>query len=110
VSRLRRAGSEVVLAPAPDLSMVPHVPAALRPVVQAASVQFRTGQIAAVEALGARVADHDASTAAAFRADTRLFSPDRFHPSDAGYEVIADAIFPHLAAAALGRPLEVENT
>lgn len=102
VSRLRRSGSEVVLAPAPDLSMVPHVPVALRPVVQAASLELRTRQVAAVEALGALVADPDAATAAAFRADSRMFSPDRFHPSDAGYEVIAEAIFPKLREAVGG--------
>ena len=100
VSRLRGSGSEVVLAPAPDLSMVPHVPVALRPVVQAASLDLRARQVAAVEALGALVADPDAATAAAFRADPRLFSPDRFHPSDAGYDVIADEIFPQLEEAA----------
>ncbi len=110
VSRLRRAGSEVVLAPAPDLSMVPHVPPALRPLVQAASAEFRTGQIAAAEALGARVADPDASTAAVFRADRSLFSPDRFHPSDAGYEVIAAAIAPHLLAAAVDDHSRIEST
>jgi lysophospholipase L1-like esterase len=100
VSRLRDAGSEVVLAPAPDLSMVPHVPPALRPLVSAASVEYRGRQMAAAQALGARVADPDAATAAAFRADGRLFSADRFHPSDAGYEVIADTIFPAVLAVA----------
>jgi lysophospholipase L1-like esterase len=100
VRRLRAAGSDVVIAPAPDLSMVPHVPPALRPVVQAASQELRRRQVAVAEALGARVADGDGGTARAFRADPRMFSADRFHPSSAGYAVIAGALLPEVLAAA----------
>ncbi len=38
--------------------------------------------------------------AARFAADPALFSADRFHPSAAGYAVIADALAPHVPAAA----------
>jgi len=34
VRRLRAAAIEVVVAPAPDLSVIPHVPPAMRPLVQ----------------------------------------------------------------------------
>jgi lysophospholipase L1-like esterase len=101
VRGLREVGSEVVVAPAPDLSMVPHVPVALRPVVQAASAELRARQTEVATALGARVADADGATSRAFHDDpARMFSADRFHPSSAGYEVIAAALLPEVLAAA----------
>ncbi|WP_205473955.1 SGNH/GDSL hydrolase family protein [Nocardioides sp. SYSU D00038] len=100
VRRLRRAGAEVVVAPAPDLSMVPHVPAVLRDVVRATSDAFRERQVAAVTAAGGHVADADHRTSAAFAVDSTLFSADRFHPSSKGYAVIADSVLPALVEAA----------
>jgi lysophospholipase L1-like esterase len=99
VGRLRDAGSEVVVAPAPDLSMVPHVPPAMRPLVRAASEELRRQQVAVATALGAEVADLDGGTARAFEDDPRLFSADRFHPSSAGYAVIAEALLPAVLRA-----------
>lgn len=100
VRRLRAAGAEVVVAPAPDLSAVPHVPPFLQPVVRAASLQLREQQGVAVLAAGGRLADPDARTARAFGSDPSLFSADRFHPSSAGYAVIAAALLPEVLAAA----------
>jgi lysophospholipase L1-like esterase len=99
VARLRRAGAEVVVAPAPDLSAVPHVPPELAPVVRAVSNQLRELQAAAVRRHGARVADEDHATSASFADDPSLFSADRFHPSSEGYAVIARALLPVVAAA-----------
>lgn len=98
VRRLRAIGTKVVVAPAPDLSIVPHVPPALRAVVRQASEELRRRQVEAVAPLGARVAD--AEPAAAFGTDRSLFSADRFHPSSAGYAVIAAALLPAVLAAA----------
>ena len=105
VRRLRAVGAEVVVAPAPDLSVVPHVPPALRPVVRAGSMALRAAQVRAVREAGGRVADQDGATTAAFAADPALFSGDRFHPSSAGYRVIAAALLPVVvdAAEALSR-------
>ncbi|MET3961599.1 lysophospholipase L1-like esterase [Marmoricola sp. OAE513] len=100
VRSLRVAGVEVVVAPAPDLSSVPHVPPFLRDTVRAASDAFRAQQVAAVLAEGGHVADADRYTARAFAADPALFSADRFHPSSAGYAVIAESILPALVDAA----------
>jgi lysophospholipase L1-like esterase len=97
--RLRQVGAEVVVAPAPDLSAVPQVPPALRPVVRAGSDLLRLLQSEAVLAAGGRVADGDGSTSAAFAADRSLFSGDSFHPSGAGYRVIVDALLPLVLAA-----------
>lgn len=97
---LRAAGAEVVVAPAPDLSVVPWVPPQARLVVQAASATLRQAQTRAAVAAGARVADLEAGSRTAFAADASMFSADRFHPSSAGYAVIAAALSPAVHAAA----------
>jgi len=97
--RLRTAGCEVVVAPAPDLSAVPRVPPAMRDAVRRASERLRRAQVGVAEAHGARVADADGGTARAFAADRALFSADRFHPSSTGYAAIARALLPHVRAA-----------
>lgn len=94
VRRLRAGGAEVVVAPAPDLSAVPHVPVFLREVVRAAGEQLRARQASAVVAEGGLVADRDQVASRAFATDATLFSADRFHPSSRGYAVIADALLP----------------
>ncbi len=100
VEALRAGGAAVVVAPAPDLSCVPAVPPALRPVLSAACRQLRIRQAAAAEAAGAVVAPVAAELARAFAGDPALFSADRFHPSSAGYRRIAAALAPYLVAAA----------
>lgn len=100
VRRLRAAGAQVVVAPAPDLSSVPHVPMALRATVRAAGELLRQRQSAAVLREGGRIADPDQRASRAFAADASLFSADRFHPSSAGYAVIADSLLPVLVEAA----------
>lgn len=102
VRRIRDGGAEVVVAPAPDLSTVPHVPVFLHEAVRAAGDLLRERQIAAVLAAGGRIADPDQRASHAFRTDRSLFSPDRFHPSSAGYGVIADSLLPAVTEAARG--------
>lgn len=100
VRDLRAAGAEVVVAPAPDLSRVPHVPSAMRAIVKAGSLALRAAQVQAVVGEGGRVADASGATSAAFGVDGSLFSADRFHPSSAGYAVIAEALLPAVLDAA----------
>ena len=100
VRELRDYGCSVVVVPAPDLSVVPWVPAEWQTLVRSVSGSLRAGQVRAATAAGARVADVNGSTAAAFAADPNLFSADRFHPSSAGYALIAAAIEPAVRAAA----------
>jgi lysophospholipase L1-like esterase len=100
VRSLRGAGAEVVVAPAPDLSVVPWVPEQMRMVVRAGSQLLRQAQTAAALAAGARVADIGESSSVGFAADPALFSSDRFHPSSAGYAVITAALTPTVVAAA----------
>jgi lysophospholipase L1-like esterase len=100
VRQLCLAGAEVVVAPAPDLSVVPWVPPQMRPMVQAASTLLHQAQTTAAVAAGAHVADIAMSSAAGFAADPSLFSADRFHPSSAGYAIIAAALAPTVRRAA----------
>jgi lysophospholipase L1-like esterase len=99
VQRLRRQESEVVVAPAPDLGVVPHVPEELRAIVGEASRRHRRAQAEAVLTAGGRIADADGWAAARFGEDRSLFSADLFHPSSAGYAVIAEALWPQVRAA-----------
>lgn len=103
VRSLRAEGTDVVVVPAPDMSMVPFVPPAFRPVVQAACRLLQQEQTAVARAAGCSVASVAAEIAGAFGSDPALFSPDRFHPSSAGYARIAAALAPVVVDAAVAR-------
>jgi lysophospholipase L1-like esterase len=100
---LRADGSDVVVVPAPDMSVVPFVPPAFRSVVQAACSVLQREQEAVARAAGARFADVGPAVGAAFAADPGMFSADRFHPSSEGYARIAQALAPHVLDAARAR-------
>lgn len=100
VRTLRAAGVTVVVAPAPDLSCVPGVPAALRPALRTACDELQRRQAGAAESAGAVVAPIARQLADAFAGEPELFSGDRYHPSSAGYARIAAALTPHIVAAA----------
>jgi lysophospholipase L1-like esterase len=100
VRELRSAGVRVVVAPAPDLSVVPHVPPAFQAIVRLGSQALRGAQVRAAAHQGAYVADAEGTTSAAFARDPALFSADRFHPSGAGYGLIAAALAPVVVEAA----------
>ncbi len=103
VAALRADGTDVVVVPAPDMSMVPFVPPAFRPVVQAACRLLQQEQTAVALAAGCTVASVAAEIAGAFGSDPALFSADRFHPSSAGYARIAAALAPVVLDAARAR-------
>jgi lysophospholipase L1-like esterase len=100
VQDLRGAGITVVVAPAPDLSCVPGVPATLRPTLRAACADLQRRQADPAEGAGAIVAPIARQLADAFANEPELFSADRFHPSSAGYGRIAAALAPHIVEAA----------
>ncbi|WP_092863255.1 SGNH/GDSL hydrolase family protein [Quadrisphaera sp. DSM 44207] len=110
VRGLRALGAQVVVVPAPDLSVLAHVPPAARGLVRAASALLRGAQARAVLAEGGRVADLGGRTTAAFASDPSLFSADRFHPSSAGYAVIAEALLPAVRAAAGAATADADGT
>ncbi|SFT52540.1 Lysophospholipase L1 [Geodermatophilus amargosae] len=103
VSGLRAAGTDVVVVPAPDMSSVPFVPPALRPVVRGACAVLQQRQAEVAWAHGATVAAVSAELGGAFGSDPSLFSADRFHPSSAGYARIAAALAPTVLTAARDR-------
>ena len=103
VTTLRARGADVIAVPAPDMSMVPFVPPAFRPLVRAACAQLQQSQAAVVQAAGGSVAGVAAEIAGAFVADPAMFSADRYHPSSAGYARIAAAVAPSVLAAARAR-------
>jgi lysophospholipase L1-like esterase len=100
VRALRSAGAQVVVAPAPDLSVVPWVPPEMRTAVRAGSRMLQQAQTRAAAAAGAWIADLGVTSTEAFATDPALFSADRFHPSSAGYAVITRALVSTIREAA----------
>lgn len=100
---LRAGGTDVLVVPTPDLSSVAWVPPAFRSLVADVCNQLRARQTAVAEAAGALVAPVAPALSRAFEADPALFSTDRFHPSSAGYALVAESLAPHLLALAARR-------
>ncbi|HEX6359906.1 SGNH/GDSL hydrolase family protein [Actinophytocola sp.] len=100
VAELTRAGARTVAVTAPDLGVLAHVPPAFREVVSRASMLYAQAQADAVTTAGGTVAHVGPEVATRFATDDRLFSADRFHPSAAGYAVIAESLTPYVLAAA----------
>jgi lysophospholipase L1-like esterase len=103
VRELRARGTEVLVVPTPDLSSVAWVPPAFRAVVAGLCDQLRARQTAAAETAGGVVVPVAPELTARFAGDPSLFSADRFHPSSAGYALVADALAPRLLELAARR-------
>ena len=109
VLALRARGADVLVVPAPDLSVLAAVPTTGRGLVRAASALLRAAQVDAVVTAGGQVLDLDDALSPAFASDPALFSADRFHPSSAGYARIAAALLPAVLGAARGRALVADD-
>ncbi|WP_308127860.1 SGNH/GDSL hydrolase family protein [Modestobacter italicus] len=96
VGELGERGATVLVVPTPDLSSVAWVPPAFRAVVAGICDQLRARQTLAAESAGAVVAPVAPELSRRFSADPSLFSADRFHPSSAGYALVAEALAPWL--------------
>jgi lysophospholipase L1-like esterase len=103
LGELRAGGTQVLVVPTPDLSSVAWVPPAFRAVVAGFCDRLRAGQTAVAEAAGAVVAPVAPALSRAFAADPALFSADRFHPSSAGYALVAEALAAPLLELAADR-------
>ena len=103
VSALRAGGSDVLVVTAPDLSVVPQVPPAWRAQVQAACVALQQLQATAVTRAGGVAVPLGSGLAPRFARERGLLSADRFHPSSAGYGVLAGALAPDVIALAEAR-------
>ncbi|MFL6123998.1 GDSL-type esterase/lipase family protein, partial [Actinophytocola sp.] len=100
VAELTRAGAHTIVVTAPDLGVLAHVPPAFRDVVSQASRLYAQTQADAVTTAGGTVAHVGPEVFSRFATDDRLFSADRFHPSAAGYAVIAESLTSYVLAAA----------
>jgi lysophospholipase L1-like esterase len=101
IGALDRAGIETIVCGVIDLSMVPRIPAALKPMLSLRGAAYERRK---------RRATHQAARAAyvgasrpvneMFRArGEAFFTSDRFHPNAAGHRCLADGITPHLTTA-----------
>jgi len=100
VQRLREASCEVVVATCPDLGTIEPIPRPLRYLVRRWSRQLAAAQtIVVVQNGGRTVSLGDLIGPEFVAARNVMFSPDRFHPSAAGYASAAMAVLPSVCAA-----------
>lgn len=100
VRRLRSAGVQVVVGTCPDLGTVQPIRPPLRWYVRQQSRTLAASQTVAVVEAGGRAVSLGDLLGPEFRARPgQLFSSDRFHPSAAGYEAVAQALAPSVIAA-----------
>ena len=99
VGRLRAEGVAVVVGTCPDLGAVRPIPQPLRGVARTWSLTLARMQRIAVQRAGGRAVPLADLLASEFLARADFFSPDQFHPSDAGYEAAAAVLLPAVCAA-----------
>ncbi|QNG17967.1 SGNH/GDSL hydrolase family protein [Rhodococcus triatomae] len=100
VRRLRERDCEVVVGTCPDLGVVTAIPQPLRTVVRTWGLRLARAQAQATRTAGGHAVPlADLLSREFLAAPDRLFSPDGFHPSAAGYELAAEQIVPVLASA-----------
>lgn len=100
VRRLRDAGCAVVVGTCPDLGTVRPISPPLRQVARLWSRRLAAAQTIVVVEAGGRSVSLGSILGPEFdAAPAELFGLDRFHPSAAGYESLASAMLPTLAAA-----------
>jgi lysophospholipase L1-like esterase len=101
VGALDRAGIETIVCGLIDLSVVPRIPTALKPMLSLRGAAYERRK---------RRATHQAARAAYVGASRpvnelvrargeEFFTSDRFHPNGAGHRCLADGLIPHLTAA-----------
>ena len=89
--------AEIVVTNIPDISSAPAIPGPMRRQYQQQIIQFskRLGEIAARH--GVTVFDVYTMTTKELPSHPEYFSSDGFHPSDAGYELWAEEMWPTVA-------------
>lgn len=99
IRRLRARGTEVVVGTCPDLGTVRPIPQPLRVLARRWSRDLAAAQTVAAVGAGARSVSVGDLVSPHFYTDLSLFSPDRFHPSSAGYARAAAAMLPSVCDA-----------
>lgn len=100
VAALREGGSHVVVGTCPDLGTIKPVPQPLRSVMAGLSRRLAAAQAVQVRKAGGVPVSLAETLAPEFHArGDSLFSPDRFHPNSAGYELAAGLLLPAVCTA-----------
>lgn len=98
VSRLRAAGTAVVVGTCPDLGSVRAIPQPLRAIARTWSLALARLQRAAVLRSGGLPVPLADLLATEFSTQPALFSRDHFHPSTAGYDAACSVLLPALCS------------
>lgn len=101
VRRLRERGMEVIVGTCPDLGTIRPIAQPLRAYARRLSRQMAREQTVAVVRAGGRTVSLGDLLGPLFATRVELFSADRFHPSEEGYQEAALAVLPS-ALDALG--------
>ena len=101
LARLHRLGAPVVMSSLPEFGAMRSVPVVLRAVLRFRAVLIRRVHVRAVldAGIGVDLVDVRGLVGREFLTNSDLMSPDRFHPSQAGYSRIADVLTPAVLAA-----------
>ncbi|SRX93954.1 hypothetical protein MSP7336_02201 [Mycobacterium shimoidei] len=100
VQRLCASGAAVVVATCPDFGVITAIPQPLRWVARTRGLQLARAQAAAVKAAGGVPVPLANLLSSSFRhSPALLLSDDRYHPSAAGYALVADQLLPALCRA-----------
>ncbi|WP_082948991.1 SGNH/GDSL hydrolase family protein [Mycobacterium sp. 1274756.6] len=89
VQQLRDKGATVVVGTCPDFGVITAIPQPLRWVTRARGLQLARAQAAAITAAGGIAVPLAELLARRFVGAPHLLSEDRYHPSAAGYALIA---------------------
>lgn len=101
VTRLTRAGTTVVVGTCPDLDTVAPIPQPLRTIASRWALALARAQRRELDRIGVPSVSLAALLSPEFRQrQDELFSPDRFHPNGAGYELAASLMLAPLCDAA----------
>lgn len=98
VSRLRAAGTAVVVGTCPDLGAVHAIPQPLRAIARTWSRALARRQRGAVLRAGGLPVPIADLLAREFFAQPAMFSRDQFHPSSAGYDAACSVLLPALCS------------
>ncbi len=100
VKRLRAGGAVVVVGTCPDFGVITAIPQPLRWVARDRGLRLARAQARAVRAAGGvPVPLADLLTSEFRKAPDAMFSPDGYHPSAVGYELVARQLMPALSQA-----------
>jgi lysophospholipase L1-like esterase len=101
VGALDRAGIETLVCGLIDLSLIPRVPVALKPMLRCRVQAYERRKARAINPAARAVhVEVGRRVNEVFRArGEAFFTPDRFHPNGEGHGCLAEALAPHFDAA-----------